>query len=211
MSSSGPPTDNGDKNRQGRLIATAIVLTVLASVVVALRMITRIWIVRNVGWDDYTIVCAAIGKIVGCGLLIVRVHYGFGRHKFYLTQWQVIEGSKYSYGEWIQGFQTLTLHNISICFLLLRIPPKETYNTLPHVLTLTPIPQITLVGLYHIVTISTHPHKMSTPLLTNRLASRCTIITGASSGLGRPIALAFAANGAKPIICTDLRPDPRGE
>ncbi|KAI4263404.1 MAG: hypothetical protein L6R42_001453 [Xanthoria sp. 1 TBL-2021] len=125
MSISGPPTANGDENRQGGLIATAIVLTVLASVVVALRMITRIWIVRNVGWDDYTIVCAAIGKIVGCGLLIVRVHYGFGRHKVYLTQWQVIEGSKYSYGEWIQGFQTLMLHKISICFLLLRIPVEK--------------------------------------------------------------------------------------
>ncbi|KAL8754806.1 MAG: hypothetical protein Q9199_004077 [Rusavskia elegans] len=34
---------------------------------------------------------------------------------------------------------------------------------------------------------------------------------GASSGLGRAIALAFAANGANSIICTDLRPDPRGD
>lgn len=52
---------------------------------------------------------------------------------------------------------------------------------------------------------------MTTPLVSNRLASRCTVITGSSSGLGRAIALAFAANGASPIICTDLRPDPRGE
>ncbi|KAL8984767.1 MAG: hypothetical protein Q9177_004612, partial [Variospora cf. flavescens] len=48
-------------------------------------------------------------------------------------------------------------------------------------------------------------------LLSTRLASRSTVITGASSGLGRAIALAFAANGACPIICTDLRSDPRGE
>ena len=52
---------------------------------------------------------------------------------------------------------------------------------------------------------------MSTPLLSTRLSSRVTIITGSSSGVGRAIALAFAANGACPIICTDLRPDPRGE
>jgi NAD(P)-dependent dehydrogenase (short-subunit alcohol dehydrogenase family) len=51
---------------------------------------------------------------------------------------------------------------------------------------------------------------MTAPLLSDRLASRVTIVTGSSSGLGRAIALVFAANGAHPIICSDLRPDPRG-
>lgn len=58
---------------------------------------------------------------------------------------------------------------------------------------------------------SAYGGEMTTPLMSNRLASRCTVITGSSSGLGRAIALAFAANGAFPIICTDLRPDPRGD
>lgn len=51
---------------------------------------------------------------------------------------------------------------------------------------------------------------MTTPLLSTRLASRVTVVTGSSSGLGRAIALAFAANGASPIICSDIRSDPRG-
>ena len=51
---------------------------------------------------------------------------------------------------------------------------------------------------------------MTTPLLTDRFDSRGTIVTGSSSGLGRSVALAFAGNGACPVICADLRIDPRG-
>lgn len=125
MSSSGPPPSNGDENRQGGILVTTFVVTVLASVVVALRMATRIWIVRNVGWDDYTILCATIGIIIGCGLVVPQVDYGFGRHKFYLTEWQLSQFMKYSYGEWIQTFQTLMFNKLSICFFLLRIPVEK--------------------------------------------------------------------------------------
>lgn len=51
---------------------------------------------------------------------------------------------------------------------------------------------------------------MSIPLKSNRLDSKVAIITGASSGLGRAIALDFAANGSSLIVCSDLRPEARG-
>ncbi|KAL8896397.1 MAG: hypothetical protein Q9207_007723 [Kuettlingeria erythrocarpa] len=69
--------------------------------------------------------CATIGIIIGCGLVVVQVHYGFGRHKFYLTDWQFIEFTKYAYGELIQTFQTLMFNQLSICFLLIRIPVEK--------------------------------------------------------------------------------------
>ena len=125
MSGIGSPPLHGDENRQGGILATCFLVTVIACLFVALRMITRIWIVRSIGWDDYTIVFAALGCIIGTALDVVEVHYGFGRHRYYLTKWQYIEMEKYSYGEWIQTFQTLMFTKISICFFLLRIPVEK--------------------------------------------------------------------------------------
>ena len=127
MASSGKQPLNGDENRQGGILATTLLVTILASIVVVLRFATRIWIVRNVGVDDYTILCATFGIIIGCGLVIVQIHYGLGRHKYYLTDWQFIEFTKYAYGEWIQTFQTLMFNKLSICFFLLRIPVQKRF------------------------------------------------------------------------------------
>ena len=60
MSSTGAPPQNGDENRQGGILVTTFIVTVIASIVVAMRMITRIWIVKSVGWDDYTILAATV-------------------------------------------------------------------------------------------------------------------------------------------------------
>ncbi|KAL8691248.1 MAG: hypothetical protein Q9218_003488 [Villophora microphyllina] len=121
------PPRNGDGNRQGGILATNLIFTILASIIVALRLATRVFLVRNVGLDDYTIILATFGIIIGCALVIVQVHYGFGRHRFYLTEWQYIERAKYSYGEWIQTFQTLMFTKLSICFFLLRIPVEKIF------------------------------------------------------------------------------------
>lgn len=125
MSGSGLSLQNKDDNHGGGIIALEVITTFLASMTVALRLTTRIWIVRNIGWDDYTILFTAFDKIIACDLVIVQVHYGFGRHKVDLTHWQYIEFMKYSYGEWIQTFQTLMFIKISICFFLLRIPVEK--------------------------------------------------------------------------------------
>jgi NAD(P)-dependent dehydrogenase (short-subunit alcohol dehydrogenase family) len=42
-----------------------------------------------------------------------------------------------------------------------------------------------------------------------RLYNKVAVITGAASGLGRAIALAYASHGTKLVVCVDLQPEPR--
>ena len=46
--------------------------------------------------------------------------------------------------------------------------------------------------------------------MSPRLSGRIAIVTGASSGIGRAIALAYAREGAS-VMCSDIKPNPRGE
>lgn len=102
-------------------MATTILVTTLSIILVGLRFATRIWVVKRVGLDDWTILFACLGHPIGTALVTVQISYGFGRPAYYMTPHQFQEFSKYSYGEWLQTFATLMFTKVSICLFLLRI------------------------------------------------------------------------------------------
>ncbi|KAI4152250.1 MAG: hypothetical protein LQ340_003027 [Diploschistes diacapsis] len=125
--SASPPPAPGEDNTQPGIIATTITVTLVADIVVALRLMTRKWVVKSIGWDDWTIIAAALGITIGCALVLVEVHYGFGRHKGDLPHESYVEFTRYSYGEWIQTFSTLMFTKVSICLFLLRIVINKSF------------------------------------------------------------------------------------
>ncbi|KAF2233432.1 hypothetical protein EV356DRAFT_568080 [Viridothelium virens] len=116
------PPPNPLDNRQLAIWINSIGSIIVASIVVILRLTTRIWIVKKVGWDDYTIVLATCGHIIGMALVICELQYGFGLHRQYISPADFSIFQKYSYVEWIQTFQTLMFNKLSVCFFLLRLP-----------------------------------------------------------------------------------------
>ncbi|MCJ1318622.1 hypothetical protein MMC15_003952 [Xylographa vitiligo] len=59
--------------------------------------------------------------------------------------------------------------------------------------------------------ISQHAIAQNASNATPRLYNKVALITGASSGLGRAIALAYASHGTKLVVCADLAPAARAE
>lgn len=74
--------------------------------------------------------------------------YGLGRHKYYLSDYDVKELRKYDFLDWIQTFITLAVSKISICLLLLRLAKfdklKAALHTLIGFLVATHLPLILL-------------------------------------------------------------------
>lgn len=52
---------------------------------------------------------------------------------------------------------------------------------------------------------------VSTFMTGQRLHEKVCIVTGAASGLGRAIALAYASQGARLVVCADLKSTPKSE
>lgn len=123
MASNETPPASGGANRNLGPIIVGINWMVFgpSTIMVGLRLITRTWITRNLGWDDIVMLITQAINSCGMGFVMGEVFYGLGRHKHFLSTYQQSRFLKFDFLDWIQVFVTLTLMKISILLFLLRL------------------------------------------------------------------------------------------
>ncbi|KAL1902232.1 hypothetical protein Sste5346_001208 [Sporothrix stenoceras] len=73
------------------------------------------------GWDDLTIVLVAILSAARLGCQIAQVHYGDGRHRYFIESEDYETANRLGWYALLLFFVAICLMKISICLLLLRI------------------------------------------------------------------------------------------
>ena len=95
-----PVPPDGDQHLGKTINIWTLWTNILVLIAVAARLITRLCIVKaRLWWDDYFIILAMLGTVIGGSVDTREVHFGFGRHQHYLTRYEVKEFTAYAYGE----------------------------------------------------------------------------------------------------------------
>ncbi|KAF7622177.1 hypothetical protein F9C07_8209 [Aspergillus flavus] len=129
MSDSAHPGGAGlpDENQGPRILAATTITTVFALLTVLARMYVRLFIIRNVGLDDYTMILTMALSLAGWAIIIPEVIYGAGRHTAYVkdtaTTAMHLNFATQGIYMWAIG-----LVKISIGLFLLRFAPRKGYK-----------------------------------------------------------------------------------
>ncbi|KAL5356291.1 hypothetical protein BJX96DRAFT_162360 [Aspergillus floccosus] len=112
----------------GIIIGVQTALTVLAVIVVSLRLYVRIKLVRSSGSDDWTMAVAALCSIGGWILYIYKACHGLGRHIQFIETIDRIGMTEAAFWQVIICSATgMAFLKISIALNLLRFSPARWY------------------------------------------------------------------------------------
>ncbi|KAI9754809.1 MAG: 3-isopropylmalate dehydrogenase [Chaenotheca gracillima] len=114
-----------DDTRIPMVLAACGTSTVVALMMVSLRLYVRIRIVRKVGADDFAICVAMIFALVAWACVVVAVSHGSGRHAIYVDPSDLSEGLKFNFITQPLYLWGTTAVRVSISLFLLRVFPKS--------------------------------------------------------------------------------------
>ncbi|MCJ1262134.1 hypothetical protein MMC22_002004 [Lobaria immixta] len=116
-----------DQNRGPSVVALLIVLTVISTIIVMLRIYSRLFVRRGLGWDDGMMLVAVIFSIAFAAANFVHVKYGYGRHRHFLNEYQSSQGTKWGFIAGIFYNLAIFFVKFSIILFLLRIEKLKTW------------------------------------------------------------------------------------
>ncbi|KAE8146930.1 hypothetical protein BDV25DRAFT_143227 [Aspergillus avenaceus] len=116
-----------DESQAGRILAATSIVTGFAFATVLARMYVRIFIIRNVGFDDYTMLLTMALSISGWAIIIPEVIYGAGRHTVYVQDTAVI-AQHLNFATQAIYMWAIGLVKVSIGLFLLRFAPRKGYK-----------------------------------------------------------------------------------
>ncbi|KAL8760418.1 MAG: hypothetical protein Q9199_000042 [Rusavskia elegans] len=117
----GEAPKGGDENLGPTIIIINVIVFVASTLIVIVRIFTRLCLTKNFGWDDAVMVLTQVINACGMGFVGAEVSNGLGRKRYYLASGSYKKFLKYDYLDWVQVFLTLLLSKISICLFLLRL------------------------------------------------------------------------------------------
>ncbi|KAJ5607054.1 hypothetical protein N7537_003673 [Penicillium hordei] len=112
------------ENRGPLLLIINGTITGIAAIIVGLRVVSRVFIVKMMGVDDWIMVAAMIFAILNVVVAGLGVTYGTGKHKWDLNKVDVLPAAKIRYVTHIIYTLISGLIKVSICLLYLRVFPN---------------------------------------------------------------------------------------
>ncbi|CAD6594224.1 MAG: hypothetical protein ASARMPREDX12_008485 [Alectoria sarmentosa] len=120
MATALPRPLSGNIDDGWRLEVGSTVTFLCASIIVGFRTLARAKYAR-LSWDDYLMLFALAQALVATILDFVAVHWGLGRHLYYLSPVQRVQQEYYSLLSQVFCVNALTFAKISICLSYLRV------------------------------------------------------------------------------------------
>lgn len=110
---------------QSRIIVVYLTMTVISTIVLGLRLYTRIFIRSMMGLDDALVVLSWIGCIAWLVVCFQSFQYGFGQHIWNVTPEQMLNYTKMLVGIMVVYVWTPALAKLSLLALYYRLNPDR--------------------------------------------------------------------------------------
>ncbi|KAF2270940.1 hypothetical protein CC78DRAFT_610986 [Lojkania enalia] len=122
--------DMPNENEGPAILGATLTVALMALVTLVIRLYVRMVMIRNVGWDDYTMIVAMCMVIAGVGVIIPEVQLGAGRHIQHISPEDFMEAYKLNYVTQPIFLFAICIVKESIGFFLLRVAVTPFYRRL---------------------------------------------------------------------------------